>query len=51
MNDEYITPEEIELHKEFLEKVGAEEPKRSCDMVRAWMKINIESSMTKVKNN
>ena len=50
MKEEY-NPSQFEAHKEFLEKVGAEEPERSCDMIRAWMKINIESSMTKVQNN
>jgi hypothetical protein len=47
----YITPEELEEHAKFLEQVRQTEPKESCEMIRAWMKLNIESSMTPVWNN
>ena len=51
MNEEDYNPSQIEAHKVFLEKVGAEEPKRSCDMVRAWMKLNLESFLAPIGNN
>jgi len=40
-----------QAHEEFFERIRTEEPTRSCDMVRAWMKLNIESSLVKVTNN
>jgi len=46
-----LTPEELRAHEALIKKIRAEEPSRSCDMVRAWMKLNIESSMTRVWNN
>lgn len=49
--DELITPEELRAHEALMKKIRAEEPVRSCDMIRAWMKLNIESSMTRVWNN
>jgi hypothetical protein len=47
----YITPEELQAHEAFMEEIRAADPKRSCDMVRAWMKLNIESVMSPIKNN
>ena len=47
----YISEEELKAHEAFMEKIRAEEPVRSCDMVRAWMKLNIEASMCPVWNN
>ena len=52
MEDDSINnPSQLEAHAKFLEEIRAEEPVRSCNMVRAWMKLNIESSMTKVQDN
>jgi hypothetical protein len=48
---EPASEEELKAHEAFMEEVRAEEPDRSSDMIRAWMKINIESSMAKVWNN
>jgi hypothetical protein len=47
----YISPEELQTHEAFMEKIRTEDPKNSCDMVRAWMKLNIESVMTPIWNN
>jgi hypothetical protein len=47
----YITPEELQAHEAFMEKIRAEDPKDSCNMVRAWMELNIESVMVPVWNN
>jgi hypothetical protein len=47
----YITPEELQAHEAFMEKIRAEDPKESCDMVRAWMELNIESVMSPIGNN
>ena len=49
--EEDINPGQLEQHIKFLEEVRQAKDKKSCDMIRAWMKINIESSMTKVGNN
>jgi len=52
MNDDTINnPNQLEQHAKFLEEIRTAEPKQSCDMVRAWMKLNIEASMTPVWNN
>jgi hypothetical protein len=40
-----------QAHEEFFERIRTEDPKQSCDMVRAWMKLNIESVMVPVWNN
>ena len=48
---QYMSIEEIEAHDKFLEEIRQAEPKESCEMVRAWMKLNIEASMTPVWNN
>jgi hypothetical protein len=49
--DNNISDEDLKLHEAFMEEIRAAEPTRSCDMVRAWMKLNIESSLVKVTNN
>jgi hypothetical protein len=46
-----MSEQEFKAYEVLMEKIRAEEPKQSCDMVRAWMKLNIESSMTKVQDN
>ena len=52
MEDDIINnPNQLEAHAKFLEEIRTEEPTRSCDMVRAWMKLNIEASMCPVWNN
>jgi hypothetical protein len=52
MEDDTINnPSQLEAHAKFLEEIRTEEPVRSCDMVRAWMKLNIEASMCPVWNN
>ena len=52
MEDSSINnPSQLDQHAQFLEEIRAEEPVRSCDMVRAWMKLNIEASMIPVWNN
>ena len=43
--------DEVSMHTDFLADVRAEEPERSCDKIRAWMKLNIEASMCPVWNN
>ncbi len=48
---QYMSIEEIEAHDKFLEEVRQAEPVRSCDMIRAWMRLNIEASMTPVWKN
>lgn len=50
-NLSFLTEEEFQAHKKLLEEIREAEPMRSCDMVRAWMKLNIEASMTPVENN
>jgi len=47
----YISPEELQAHEAFMEKIRAEDPKQSCDMVRAWMELNIQASMSPFWNN
>jgi len=47
----YISPEELKAHEAFMEEIRAADPKQSCDMVRAWMKLNIESVMAPIGNN
>jgi hypothetical protein len=49
--DEPLTGQELKTYEAFMEKIRAEKPKQSCDMVRAWIKLNIDSSMTKVQDN
>jgi hypothetical protein len=44
-------PNQLEAHAEFLEEIRTKEPTRSSDMVRAWMKLNIEASMIPVWDN
>jgi hypothetical protein len=48
---EPASEEELKLHEAFMEEVRTADPKQSCEMIRAWMKLNIESSMAKVWNN
>jgi hypothetical protein len=48
---EPASEEELNAHEAFMDELGAEEPARSCDMVRAWMKLNIEAALTPVWNN
>jgi hypothetical protein len=44
MEDDTINnPSQLEAHAQFLEEIRTEAPVRSCDMVRAWMKLNIEA--------
>lgn len=50
-NLSFLTEEEFQAHKKLLEEIREAEPMKSCDMVRAWMKLNIEASMTPVENN
>jgi hypothetical protein len=47
----YISPEELKAHEAFMEEVRTADSKQSCDMIRAWFKLNIEASMTPVWNN
>jgi hypothetical protein len=47
----YMSLEEVEAHEKFMEEVRQADPKESCDMIRAWMKLNIEASMTPVWKN
>ncbi len=47
----YISKEDLEAHEKFMEEVREAEPEKSCEMVRAWMKLNIESSITPVWKN
>jgi|688.fasta_scaffold1116045_2 hypothetical protein len=49
--DEHISEEELKAHEAFMEEVRAAAPKQSCDMIRAWLKLNIEASMCPVWNN
>jgi hypothetical protein len=49
--DEQMSDQELKAHESFMEKIRTEEPVRSTDMVRAWMKLNIEASMCPVWNN
>ncbi len=53
INDDlnYMSLEEIQAHDKFLEEIRECEPMRSCEKVRAWMKLNIEASMTPVWKN
>jgi hypothetical protein len=52
MEDDSINnPSQLEAQAKFLEEIRAEDPVRSCDMVRAWMKLNIEASRCPVWNN
>jgi len=46
-----ITPEELQLHEAFMEKIRTADPKEPCDMVRAWMELNIQASMSPFWNN
>jgi hypothetical protein len=46
-----LTEEEFQAHKKWLEEIRECEPVRSCEKVRAWMKLNIEASMTPVWKN
>ncbi len=43
--------DEVSMHTDFLEDISDLEPNRSCDKVRAWMKLNIEASKCSVWNN
>ncbi len=49
--EEPLSGQELKTYEALMEKIEAEEPVRSCDMVRAWMKLNIEASMCPVWNN
>jgi hypothetical protein len=49
--DEQMSEQEFKAYEALMDKIRAEEPVSSCDMVRAWMKLNIESSMCPVWNN
>ena len=49
--NEHISEEELKAHEAFMEEVRTADPKQSCDMIRAWMKLNIEASLTPVWNN
>jgi hypothetical protein len=49
--EEPLSGQELKAYEAFMEKIRTEEPKQSCDMVRAWMKLNIEASMCPVWNN
>jgi hypothetical protein len=49
--DKHIPEEEQKAHEAFMEEVRTTDPKQSCDMIRAWMKLNIESVMSPIKNN
>lgn len=40
-----------EGHEKLHEEIREAMPMQSCEKVRAWMKLNIESSMTPVWNN
>lgn len=48
---QYMSIEEIEAHDKFLEEVRQADPKESCEMIRAWMKLNIQSAFTNVWKN
>jgi hypothetical protein len=50
-DDNYMSIEDLEAHEKFMEEVRTAEPTRSCDMVRAWMKLNIQSVFTDVWKN
>jgi hypothetical protein len=55
MNDtwksEPASEEELNAHEAFMEEVRTADPKQSCEMIRAWLKLNIEASMCPVWNN
>ena len=46
-----LTSEEFEAHKKLMEDVRRAEPKQSCEMIRAWIKLNVEASVIPVWNN
>ena len=46
-----MSEQELKAYEALMEKIRAEEPVSSCDMVRAWVKLNIESSMAPIGNN
>jgi hypothetical protein len=49
--DEHISEEELKAHEAFMEEVRTADLKQSCEMIRAWLKLNIEASTTPVWNN
>jgi hypothetical protein len=49
--EEPLSGQELKANEAFMEKIRTEEPNRSCDKVRAWMKLNIEASTCPVWNN
>jgi hypothetical protein len=46
-----MSDQELKAYEAFMEKIRTENPVSSTDMVRAWMKLNIEASMIPVWNN
>ncbi len=50
-DDNYMSIEDLEAHEKFMEEIRQAEPTRSCDMVRAWMKLNIQSAFTDISKN
>jgi hypothetical protein len=49
--DKYCTPMDIENYEAFIMGVHNAGPQKSVQMIRAWMKVNIESSMAPIGNN
>jgi hypothetical protein len=49
--EEPLSGQELQAYEAFMEKIRTADPVNSCDMVRAWVKLNIESSLVKVTNN
>jgi hypothetical protein len=47
----FMSTEELQDHKKFMEEVRTAEPARSCEMIRAWTMLNIEATMTDVQKN
>ena len=49
--DELLTGQELKAYEALMEKIQAEDPVSSVDMVRAWIRLNVEASTIEVQNN
>jgi hypothetical protein len=49
--DKYCTPKDLENYEDFAQKVCDPDPSKSVPMIRAWMKVNLESFLAPIGNN
>lgn len=49
--DQYCTPKDLENYEDFAQKICDPDPSKSVPMIRAWMKVNLESFLAPIENN